>query len=134
MWFCKTVLVSLCISFRIVSGRNSHGQKIRIRPAIFGKFDALSVVSEASASNTGKTKLTVTGHTLGAGESYVYKTHATAAPTAELGDDLSDGWTSWNGSDELTATTGHKITVAVKDANSECVAAGSTDVTSKAAG
>ena len=105
-----------------------------VRPTLGRKFKALSVTSEASASASGKTKLTVTGYTLGPGESYVYKTHATAAPEAKLGTDLSAGWTSWNGTDEISSTTGHKITVAVKDANVKCVAAGSADVTVKAAG
>lgn len=104
------------------------------RPAIFQKFDALSVASAASASATGKTALTVSGHTLRKGESYVYKTHATAAPVAKSGDDLSSGWTSWDGDDEISSTTGHKITVAVVNALSQCVAAGSADVTVKAAG
>ena len=104
------------------------------RPAIFNKgLDALTVASVAGTSQ-GDTKVTATGHTLKSGEAYVYKTHATVAPTVKLGDDLSSGWTSWNGTDDITATTGHKITVAVKDKNSKAVAAGSTDVTSKAAG
>ena len=102
------------------------------RPAIFQKdLVALTVVSAAGASS-GKTALTVTGRTLKSGEAYVYKTHATAAPVVKLGDDLSSGWTSWDGSADITATTGHKITVAVKDKNSKAVAAGSTDVTSHA--
>ena len=102
------------------------------RPAIFQKdLVALTVVSAAGASS-GKTALTVTGRTLKSGEAYVYKTHATAAPSVKLGDDLSSGWTSWDGSADITATTGHKITVAVKDKNSKAVAAGSTDVTSHA--
>lgn len=100
------------------------------RPAIFGKFDTLTVVS-AEGSASGKTALTVTGHTLDSGEGYVYKTHATAAPAVALGDDVS-AWSTWDGSANITATTGHKITVAVKDHNGEAVAAGSTDVTSKA--
>ena len=100
------------------------------RPAIFGKLDTLTVVS-AEGSASGKTALTVTGHTLKSGEGYVYKTHATDAPAVSLGDDVST-WSTWNGSANITATTGHKITVAVKDSNGEAVAAGSTDVTSKA--
>lgn len=101
-----------------------------VRPAIFGIFDALTVVS-AAGSASGKTALTVTGHALDNGEGYVYKTHATVAPEVALGDDVS-AWSTWDGSADITATTGHKITVAVKDANGEAVAAGSTDVTSKA--
>lgn len=102
-----------------------------VRPSIFKKFYDLTVVSVAG-DGSGKTALTVTGKTLEAGESYVYKTHATAAPTVKLGGDLT-GWTTWNGTDEITATTGHKISVAVKGADGTAVALGSDDVTSKAA-
>lgn len=101
-----------------------------VRPSVFGKFDTLTVESEAGTA-VGDTKLTVAGHTLDSGESYVYKTHATVAPTVKLGDDLT-GWTAWDGDDDITATTGHKITVAVKGADGKAVAAGSTEVTSKA--
>jgi len=101
-----------------------------VRPSIFGKFDTLDVDSEAGTAQ-GDTKLTVTGHTLESGESYVYKTNATAAPTVKLGDDLT-GWTAWDGDDDITATTGHKITVAVKGVDGTAVAAGSATVTAKA--
>jgi len=101
-----------------------------VRPSVFGKFDTLTVGSEAGTAQ-GDTKLTVAGHTLESGESYVYKTNATAAPTVKLGDDLT-GWTAWDGDDVITATTGHKITVAVKGADGTAVAAGSATVTSKA--
>lgn len=101
-----------------------------VRPSVFGKFDTLTVESEAGTA-VGDTKLTVAGHTLETGESYVYKTNATAAPTAKLGDDLT-GWTAWDGDDDITATTGHKITVAVKGADGTAVAAGSATVTAKA--
>lgn len=100
------------------------------RPAAFENFDKLTVVS-AEGSASGKTALTVTGHTLKGGEGYVYKTHATVAPAVALGDDVS-AWSTWDGSANITATTGHKITVAVKNSNGEAVAAGSADVTSKA--
>ena len=101
-----------------------------VRPSVFGKFDTLTVGSEAGTAQ-GDTKLTVAGHTLETGESYVYKTNATAAPTVKLGDDLT-GWTAWDGDDDITATTDHKITVAVKGADGTAVAAGSATVTSKA--
>ena len=101
-----------------------------VRPSVFGKFDTLTVGSEAGTAQ-GDTKLTVAGHTLESGESYVYKTNATAAPTVKLGDDLT-GWTAWDGDDDITATTDHKITVAVKGADGTAVAAGSTTVTAKA--
>ena len=101
-----------------------------VRPSVFGNFDTLTVASEDGTAS-GDTKLTVAGHTLETGESYVYKTNATAAPTVKLGDDLT-GWTAWDGDDDITATTGHKITVAVKGADGTAVAAGSTTVTAKA--
>lgn len=101
-----------------------------VRPSIFGKFYVLDVESEAGTA-VGDTKLTVTGYTLQSGESYVYKTNATAAPTVKLGDDLT-GWTAWDGDDDITATTDHKITVAVKGADGTAVAAGSATVTAKA--
>lgn len=114
-----------------LNGITFVNQPTALRPAIFGKLDALTVVSEEGASS-GKTALTVSGHTLAAGEGYVYKTNASAAPAVALGDDLSSGWTSWDGEADITATTGHYITVAVKDTNSEAVAGGSTTVASKA--
>lgn len=101
-----------------------------VRPSVFGKFHTLDVASEDGTAS-GDTKLTVTGYTPESGESYVYKTHATVAPTVKLGDDLT-GWTAWDGEDDITATTGHKITVAVKGADGTAVAAGSTTVTAKA--
>lgn len=101
-----------------------------VRPSVFGNFDTLTVASEDGTAS-GDTKLTVAGHTLETGESYVYKTNATTAPAVKLGDDLT-GWTAWDGDDDITATTGHKITVAVKGADGTAVAAGSTTVTAKA--
>lgn len=105
------------------------------RPAAFQKFDTLAVASVAGTAQ-GDTKVTVTGHTLRKGESYMYKTHATAAPAAPQGAEISTtaGWTAWDGDDDITATTGHKITIAVKNGLGQCVASGSTEVTSKAAG
>lgn len=109
------------------------------RPAEFNaNLVALTVASAASATTSGYTALTVSGHTLEAGESYLYKTHATAAPKVRLGEVLptsgGSAWTEWDGDDEISATTGHKITVAVVDSFGQAVAAGSDDVTAKAAG
>lgn len=109
------------------------------RPAEFNdKLVELTVASAASATTTGYTALTVSGHTLASGESYLYKTHATATPKVRLGEVLptsgGSAWTEWDGDDEISATTGHKITVAVVDSFGQAVAAGSDDVTAKAAG
>lgn len=101
------------------------------RPAVGRKFTTLTVESE-EGTTSGKTALSVSGYTLLGGESYVYKTHASTAPSAALGDDLSTGWTAWNGTDQLSITDTYKVTVAVKDANSKCVAAGSVTADTKA--
>lgn len=105
-----------------------------IRPAAFRpKLAALTVASVAGTAQ-GDSKITASGYALQSGESYVYKTAETTAPAVKLGDDLSSGWTALTNGSDITATTSHKITVAVKDVNSEAVAAGSATVTSKAAG
>lgn len=91
---------------------------------------ALTVESAASATNVGKTAVTVSGYTPASGDSYVYYVD-TAALTPNRGDDLS-GWTAWDGSSDITAATGKKITVAVVDNTSRAVACGSATVTAKA--
>lgn len=105
------------------------------RPAwLAGNLIPLSVSSTASASNTGKTKVTVSGYTLGSGETLKYKIDSSTAPAVTLGQTDWTGWTSWNGTDEISSTTGYKITVAVADNGGAAKAAGSADVTVKAAG
>lgn len=93
---------------------------------------ALTVSSSASATAVGKTAVTVSGYTLGSGESWAY-TIGTAILTPNRGDDLS-GWTAWNGTDEITAETDKKITVAALDPEKRAIACGGDTVTSKAAG
>lgn len=105
------------------------------RPAwIASDMVALLVTSAASASNTGKTKVTVSGYTLKTGESFKYKIGSSAAPTVARGNTTWTGWTDWNGTDEISSTTGYKITVAVADTAGAAIAAGSANVTVKAAG
>jgi len=100
-----------------------------VRPLFDGSIVDLTVESEAGTA-AGDTAITVTGYTPGTGESYKYKVGDTAAAVA-YGDDLS-GWTTWNGSSDITAATGKKIVVAVINADSQAVAAGSATVTAKA--
>lgn len=84
----------------------------------------LTVTSEAGTSS-GKSKITVSGYTLGSGESYVYQTAASTAPSVDYGDSVS-GWTALTSGSEITPTASHtKITVAVKDSNSKAIGAGS---------
>lgn len=66
-------------------------------------------ITAAQGSNSGKTALTMSGYTPGEGESYKYKV-GDAATNVYLGEEIS-GFTSWNGSDEITAAAGKVITV-----------------------
>jgi len=106
-----------------------------VRPSSFSKetLDELTVTS-VGGTGSGKTDVSFTGHTLAAGERAVYKIAASAAPTAELGQVLeigsgSDDWTAATFPlDELAATSGHKITVAVVDSIDAVVAAGDATI------
>lgn len=98
------------------------------RPTAFARFVTLKVTS-AEGGTSGKTTITVAGYTLKTGEAFVYSTHATEAPEAKLGTDVS-AWTALSG--DVTATTGHKITVAVKDSSGKAIASGTATVTAKA--
>lgn len=87
---------------------------------------ALTVTSAAGA--TGKTKITVAEKVLG-GYKLVYKTAASTAPSVTYDADLSS-WTEFNSGDEITATNGHKITVAVVTADNKARKSGTADVVS----
>lgn len=90
----------------------------------------LSLFSAGGAS--GKTSITVSGYSLASGESYKYKL-ASAPVSVAYEDVLSTGWTSWNGTDDITATTGQYITVAaVVTSSNKAHAAGSVMVTATA--
>lgn len=107
-----------------------------VRPGSFGKteLDTITVASTAG-TGAGKTDVALTGYTPGAGERYAYKIAASAAPAAWLGMIIDNTWTiATFPLDELTATTGHYITVVSVDSTGAVVAAGSDDITSKAAG
>ena len=90
---------------------------------------ALKVVS-AAGSSSGKTAITVTGYTLGSGDSYKYKVTDDEI-VVRAGDSTASGWTSWNGSADITAATGKHIAIVVSNTNA-VVAAGETTVTAKA--
>ena len=98
-----------------------------VRPASGDSLAALTVTSVYGGSS-GKTTLTASGYTLGAGESYVYKTASGTAPSATFGAILGNTWTALTNGATVSATNGHKVTVAVIDAGGACVAAGSADV------
>ena len=99
---------------------------------IFNITDAsledLSVESTAGTA-PGTTALEVTP-TLTGGRTYRYKTGG-SVQLPVLYQDLSD-WTEWDGTSDVTATTGDMIVVAEVDSIGLCMAAGSTTVTAKA--
>ena len=82
--------------------------------------------SEAGTS-TGKTKITVTP-ALTSGNSYKYK--AAANPTIPEYDAVcTSGYTAWNGTDEITATTGQKIVIVEVDSANKAKKAGIATIT-----
>lgn len=96
---------------------------------------SLSTISVASAAGTaaGDTKITLSGYTPGAGESYKYKAADSTAPSVYYGQELDNTWTAWNGTADITAATGKKITIASVDSTGAVVAAGNATVTAKSA-
>ena len=66
-------------------------------------------VDSAAGTESGTTKLTVTP-SLETGHMYKYKTAADAAPAVTYGQNVRT-WTAWDGKSDITATTGHHITV-----------------------
>ena len=93
-------------------------------PSTLGELTVTSTASETS----GKTVITV-AEEVASGNSLVYKTLASKAPEVEYGQDLSS-WTDLPVDGEITATTGHKITVAEVDSNDKAVKAGSASIVS----
>ena len=91
---------------------------------------SITVVSSASATTSGKTAITLSGYSPATGETLKYKV-ADTAPSVTYGQNLKN-WTTWNGTDEITAATGKGITVAYVDANYRAQAAGNATVTAKA--
>lgn len=92
-------------------------------------LDNLTVTSAASATTSGKTKLTVSP-ALTSGNSYKYKVADNAVLPA-AGQSVK-GWTAWNGTDEITAATGKEICVVECDSAYRALKAGVATVTAKA--
>ena len=95
-----------------------------------GELKEITVVSAAGTAE-GDTALTLT-YTPGTGESYVYKV-GTTAPKIGYGVIPDYSWTAWDGTSDITAQTGKKITVVSVGADGRAVAAGSATVTAKSA-
>ena len=86
-------------------------------------------VQSVEGTTAGKTKITVTPEKEGS-NSYKYK--VAASPTIPTYDQVcSSGYTNWNGTDEITATTGQKIVVVEVDSDNKAKKAGEATITSK---
>ena len=94
--------------------------------AVWQPLGSLVVTSEAGAES-GKTKLTV-APAKAAGNTYKTKTgESVELPT--YGENVSAGWTEWDGAEEITATTGQQIAVIEVNASSQAIAGGIATVT-----
>lgn len=86
-------------------------------------------VTSAEGTATGDTKITVNPAKENAGNVYKYKV-ATDAVTVGYGQNLRN-WSTWDGKADITAATGHKITVVECDGTYKALNAGSASVTAK---
>ncbi len=87
----------------------------------------LNVTSTAGAK-AGESKITVSPNPIG-GHKLVYKTAASTAPSVTYDQDLS-AWTEIANGGEITATAGHKITVAEVTAEGKARKSGTTEIVS----
>lgn len=86
-------------------------------------------VQSAAGSSSGKTTITV-NPPASKGNTYVYQTGSTVTlPT--YGQTMS-GWSTWDGSSDIAATTGNEIGIVEVNASNQAVAAGKTTVTANA--
>ena len=87
-------------------------------------------VQSVEGTTIGNTKITITPE-IEEGHSYKYK--VATSPTMPTYDQVcSSGYTNWNGTDEITATTGQKIVVVEVDSDNKAKKAGKATITSKA--
>lgn len=94
-----------------------------------GSLGELTVTS-AEGTTTGKTAITVEPEKAEA-NSYKYK--VAANPTAPTYDAVcTSGYTNWNGTDEITATSGQKIVVVEVDSDNKAKRAGIATIVAKA--
>lgn len=97
-------------------------------------YTADLTVTSAQGSSKGKTAITVSPEIPSEGEgstnTYVYKT-GIGVCEPELNEICSTGWTAWNGSSDITATTGDKIVIVEIDTSNQAKKSGSAVVVSK---
>lgn len=82
----------------------------------------------STAGDSGKSIISVSPKPIG-GHKLVYKTAASTAPSVTYDQDLSS-WTEIQNGSEISATSGHKITIAEVTSDGKARKSGSTDVVS----
>lgn len=87
-------------------------------------------VQSAAGTASGDTKLTVTPIKESPTNVYKYKTDPSTAPVVTYGQSVRN-WTTWDGVSDITATTGHKITVVEADSTYKAQNAGNATVPAK---
>ena len=98
----------------------------------FGPELLSMTVTSAAGTAVGDTKITISNYTPSAEESYMYKVATGTAPAIARGDVPDSTWSAWNGTADITAATGKKITVVSVDGTGRALAAGNATVTAKA--
>lgn len=93
---------------------------------------SLSVQSAAGTAD-GTTALTVTPK-LTAGNRYMIQVASTVTLPTDFGEAVSTSWTSWDGTSDVTATTGNEVGVVEVSTTNQAIKAGKTTVTAKEAG
>lgn len=106
-----------------------------VKDTAFAKLESASrlgtlTVSSVEGTATGDTKVTISPEKA-ADNLYKYKV-ADTETTVTYGQNVKN-WTAWDGSKDITAETGKKITVVECDAEFRAVKAGSATVTAKSA-
>ena len=106
-----------------------------VKDTAFAKLESASrlgtlTVSSVEGTATGDTKVTISPEKT-EGNSYKYKV-ADTDTTVTYGQNVKN-WTAWDGSKDITAETGKKITVVECDAEFRAVKAGAATVTAKSA-
>lgn len=95
--------------------------------AIIGSLN----VTSAAGSTTGKTAISITPSVIN-GDSYMYKASSNVT-LPELDDvcNVAAGYTAWNGTDEITATSGNEILIVEVDSSFKAVKAGKATIVTK---
>lgn len=98
----------------------------------FGPELLSMTVTSAAGTASGDTKITISNYTPSAEESYMYKVATGTAPAIARGDVPDSTWSAWDGTSDITAATGKKITVVSVDGTGRALAAGNATVTAHA--